>query len=337
MRRVLSIPIVLLIVTLSGIVSAHAQDAMPVELDEIVSISLNHDGQATISVNVPRTGVLAPNLFSDTSAYGEIAFEYAARPPETENENDRNTPFHLRIVEAGEHEIHLRSTYAPLDPTDVQIRLTLEPALDNYEPNDTLASATEITLPFTGLINLDDGGEDWFKISASEGSIVGAHLMPRNPHQGYFVSFYDAQGTELFRSDDESWGYQGMRYFASDGGELFVQVVDTYGYSDREDPVYSLLEIDAYLPDRFNPNAFVKIAMGADTGASLQIDFVGEASGTRVTDAKEAVDITQELIRTVQERTRDLAYWYTLFSAILAAIAFALIGYMFVKKRGRNT
>ena len=312
---------------------AFSQEPVRIDLEEISTITLDSSGSAVVSISVPQTAIIRPDIFSATPGAEPLAFRYTNPEINPIQEFMPHIPMSSTIVEAGDYEITLQSNYSGDTPAEVQVRFSLEPPLDNFEPNDTMETATQIDLPFIALIDLGDGGQDWFRVRAPAGAVIGTHLMARWSHYGYFISYYDADGVLLYRTINEEWGVHGARYFESDGRDLFIQVVDESGYRDPENRSYEVLEIAAYLPSGHNPNAFVKIAMGADEESSRQADFIGGASGTRVADATESIDITEELIRTVEERKSFYQSPSFIAAMLCLVLSASLIGWQVSKNR----
>ncbi len=274
-----------------------------IDLDRIETIKLDEQGLALIRVNPPRTGILRADVFSAHEEAGSIYVEFEA---EAESDGDTRLaaiPVGSKVVEKGRQILRVRSDGAVAG--DIQLRLLLDPALDFYEPNNSLAKAVPVDAPFLGLVRVSAGDEDWFRVSAPRGHLIGVHLRTRSAYVGPVISFHDRNGEVLYATNNDEWGHRGMRYYRSEGQPIYVKVVDTYDWRLDDARAFRQLAIETFEPNRESANVFVKIDMGAVEGASNQIDFVGEAAGTRVASADEATEIAEELTRAVSASGRS--------------------------------
>lgn len=325
----------LLFLIASTIASAlHAQDDTPtidlaINLEDIVTVNLDENGFASVVMSVPRTGTLRPSFFGDSVAQN-IEINVASLDPVVDTEPNPKILMHNRVLDPGDY----RMSVTGFPNSQLQLRLSLEPALDIYEPNDTLETAAEVSVPFFGLIDIIGSSDDWFKVEVPKNKIVGAQLHAGEAYGKYFIGFYDENGTQLYLSDDTDWGTDGMRYFKSDGGPLYIKVYENTGVTFFDPQTFILFEIQSFSPNMDNPNTFVKIAMGGNDRASSQIDFVSEAAGTNVANAEESIDITEELTRAVS-RQNDTEQGWVLWG-VFGAIIIAAIGVFLVLFRKRK-
>ena len=311
--------------------AAEAAAQTSVGLDRIETIKLDEEGRARIRVNAPRTGMLRPDIFSAPDETGAIHFTVESKKQPDEATENSPIPASGLVVEKGRHILAVQSEGA--QKAEIQLRLLLEPALDLYEPNDNLDDAKPLETPFLGFVRLSDSDEDWFRVNAPRGEVIGVHLRSSGGYEGPVVSFHERNGDVLYESPRTNWGHRGMRYYKSEGQPIYVKVTDSYNWSEDDSRAFRLLEIETFIPDPNSANAFVKIDMGGEERASRQIDFVGEAAGTRVASAEEAIEIAKELDLAVRDKTSSgfqLALW---LGVAFVAVASAAVYFRLRKKR----
>lgn len=285
----------ILLMLLPGI--AVAQPTL--DLDEIETVKLDEDGKAEIRVRTDRPGVLRADLFSAPDSVGAIAVTFEPEQAVEGEEAPLPVPVGAMTVEKGRHTLLVSAANA--GAANIQLRLMLEPPLDLYEPNDTRDAAVKLDTPFLGLVRVSAGDEDWFRVDAPRGHLIGVHLRTRSGYTGPAIAFVDGKGEVLQETARDNWGHRGMRYFKSEGRPVYIQITDTYNWGAEDWRAYRQLAIETYEPDRSSPNVFVKLDMQEGDSSGEQIDYVGEAAGSRVSSAVEATEIAAELERAVTD------------------------------------
>lgn len=299
-----------------------------IELDVIERINLSEGGPALIEVKTDRPGVLRADIFSTKGLTGAINITHAKPDPDA-GDTTPTLKVGQTALPKGTHRIQVSS--ANNQAGSVQIRFLLDPALDIYEPNNSLSTAHPITPPFQGLVRVSAGDEDWYKIDVPKGHVIGVNLRTRSDYTGPVISFHKADGTVLYESQKNQWGHRGMRYYRSEGDPVFIKVIDTYNWRANDVRAFRLLDIDAYAPNPDSANLFVKIDMNASGESATQIDYVSEAVGSKVASATDASDISTALNSAIEDNT-DTTNWPRLL-IILALLALACLGGWMVYKR----
>lgn len=314
---------------LSAFFTVQAQPML--ELDRIETVRLDDEGKATIRVNVPRTGVIRADVFSALDSVGEVsvAFEQEAAP---EGEaQPAPTPVNLRAVDKGRHRLIVTSTGA--SKGDVQLRLMLEPALDLYEPNDTMDTAYVVEPPLLGLMQITGQDEDWFRVDVPRGHYIGVQITG-NSYSGQRprIAFVNRRGEELVENGEQNV-HRAMYYFRSEGGPVYIRITDLYGWAPGDPRAFATMKIESYAPNRESANLFVKVDMGSDELTSTQTDYLAEASGTRVSDVEEAAEFSEELSRAVRRPTDNgPGFWVWALGVIILGLGVGG-GYAFWKRR----
>jgi len=285
--------VALLALTTACVFCAPATAKTSVDLDKIETIKLNAQTPTSVQVYAPQTGLLRADLFSTSGITGPIHIEFQADKIDDPENGLNDAPIISKVVNKGQHTANIWAENGQTG--QVQVRFTLDPALDIYEPNDTLVTAKPIITPYLGLVRISAGDEDWFRVDAPRGNIIGAHLRTRSQYSGPEISFHNVDGELLYGSSKDEWGHRGMRYYRSEGMPVLIKIVDHYAWGAEDVRAFRLLAIEAYPPASDATNLFVKIDMNAAANSAAQIDFISAASGSRTASAAEADEVSKAL------------------------------------------
>lgn len=309
--------LIFLTLALSGFANAAlAQKRVP--LDEVTDITLDDQGLAKLSVNLPEAGIIKALVFSGA----EATFTLDATGSEATETEPAIAPLPVSAIalDRGEHIITTAFPDAP--NTKLQVRFVHEPPLDRFEPNDTQETARRITPPFAGLVRFGSDDADWFEFDAPAGHLVGAQLRTFQSYSGPVINFYTSQGELLYQSPDENWGHRGMRYIVSPGGTIRINLSDTSGRT-KERGGFIPLVVQTFPPQSESNSILVKLDLEADEDTSFQLNALGRAVGARVADADDAATIAAELNRavSVEDKTPFPVGW-----AFLIALGLGIVG-----------
>jgi len=323
------IRIALVFICLSAFVAAHAQPML--ELDRIETVRLDDEGQATIRVNVPRTGVIRADVFSAPDGAGEVSVTFEQEEVAEGETQPDPVPVNLRAVDKGRHRLVVKSTGA--SEAEIQLRLMLEPALDLYEPNDTMDTAYVVEPPLLGLMQVTGQDQDWFRVDVPRGHYIGIQITG-NSYSGQRprIAFVNRRGEELVENGEQTV-HRAMYYFRSEGAPVYIRITDLYGWAPGDPRAFATLKIESYAPNRESANLFVKVDMGSDELTSTQTDYLAEAAGTRVSDVEEAAEFTEELSLAVR-RPGDTGpgFWIWALGVIIIGLGVGG-GYAYWKRR----
>ncbi len=341
--------------------SAEFNPPLEVVPGRFTEVTLDAYGMALVEITTTRPARLAPAVFSPGISQDSLEFMYGGRlpekigadgeqpaiaisePPSADDfvlpEDFIQGPLSQQALPPGRHLVRITASDSYYDNMRFDLRLTEEPFLDPYEPNDSLQDATPISTPFDNIIDLGDQRPDWFRISLPAGTIVGAWLRPFQAEGLYTLRFYNGQGEILYETPLEEWGHKGMRYYRSDGSPLYLEVVGEGNGWDNQASDFARLTIDAYTPDNDGRNAVIKLDMGDNgDGSALQLDFVAAAIGTRSIDVTAATEITTELRRVAEAPSPGSGTpWWLVplgLSGVIAAAIAALLYFRHRKNRG---
>lgn len=163
------------------------QPSAVAELSEPYTLEAATPGAMTChSVRLPQTGFMAiePIL---SPLVSDLRFQVYTAAGRLVN------PQGPAVLEPGVYHIaSYLAAGASVEP--VPVFLAAQPSLDPYEPNDSVATATPITLPFAGWVCLHSQSYDWFSFTAEAGGLYQVRL----DHPGWQP---DA-GLQLYQLDD---------------------------------------------------------------------------------------------------------------------------------------
>jgi len=118
-------------------------------------------------------------------------------------------------------------------------------AADPYEPNNTLATATPIPLPFTSsnTAEITSGDVDFYKFSAKKGDIVNIDIDVQGSGLDSTAAVFDSLGNQLAFSDDdpapgEAFSSESfVAFLVPSTGTYFIQVA---GFNPTSSGTYQL-------------------------------------------------------------------------------------------------
>jgi len=318
-------------VLLAGMAGA----AQNLAMDAISDVTLNAEGRAEIALTIPQRGILHADVF--TLLPGGDALEFTYPPLDVTAGNAVDTmaqPLGNQIIDRGSARVLVQGS--GLESQTVQLRFSMEPALDRYEPNNSFETARPVTPPFLGLTEQRAGDPDWFHVTLGSGDILGVQLRTSYDFYGPRLAFFDADQTLLYESVDNEWGHRGMRYYSGISGDIYIRVTDSNEWAPQDPDAFRLLDIETYHPEGIGNNMLVKIDMQADKATSDQMDFLGAAVGARVVGAGDAAKITEALDQTVREApARKTPVWVWWLAGIFSLGALAGLG-LFWRRRNKG-
>lgn len=126
---------------------------------------------------------------------------------------------------------------------DVSLRSGGGFEMDQYEPDDSSAEASRISIGDTQSHNWHvSGDEDWISFEVQQGITVVVQTLNLGLEADTVIHLYDGQGNELAFDDDggdEAWASR-LEWMASDSGILYVKVVDWMQTSSGPETRYEL-------------------------------------------------------------------------------------------------
>ena len=321
--------IIMLLLPLVFALSVSVTAKTSVDLDKIETIKLNAQAPTTVEIYAPQTGLLRADLFSTSGITGPVHIEFQAAKTNDSDSGLSDVPVRSKVVNKGRYTVDI---WAENGQTGhVQVRFTLDPALDIYEPNDTLDAAKSIITPFLGLVRVSAGDEDWFRVDVPKGNIIGVRLRTRSQYKGPEISFHSVSGELLYGSSKDEWGHRGMRYYRSEGKPVFVRVIDSYEWNTEDVRAFRQLAIETYPPSNNGTNLFVKIDMGSAVNSAAQIDFISAASGSRTASAAEVDEISDALKEAF--RPNKLSLRTGMVVGIIALLASLGLGWLYWRRQ----
>ncbi len=294
--------VLFLICILAWPVTAHAQGRpQTIDIDTIEDVALGEDGRRIVRFRTEHTGRLRADLFSAPESAGAISFTFREQGG---GEGAEPLP---AVVGPGRYEAIVQAVNP--GAATVQINIWLDVPLDEFEPNDTQESATRIDIPFDGIIRLSHNEVDWFRVDTNPGSILGVHLYTGGSFTGLRIGVYDQSGTELYISDDNQWGTEGMRYVRTTGRPMYIAVWDSNQWADSDAAAYKTLIVRQYRPQGTptSDNALVTLSVEGDSTASFQLDLIGDVIGVSTVEANEADAVARELRVAIEGR--QSSFW----------------------------
>jgi hypothetical protein len=318
-RGVLSSFALIALLTAPGLASQRAQN---LTADEIETLRLDEDGRALIRVQVDHASLPAFDLFSGPAELSDLTMALA----DSEPGDKRAGPL---ILLPGRHEIILTAPEGyESGATEIQGRLRLDPPLDAFEPNDTVAQATPIDLPFHQIVRLSGEDRDWFRVEPGRGGIIGIHLHYwGGGYLGPQIQVVNAAGDQLLATEINIYSWRGMRYVRAEGEPLFIGVNDSYDWAPNQADGFKMLEIVHYRPTGAANGTLITLGLGETDTSFFQLDLVGAATGTPVRTADEAAAVATELARAVSGRSFGVWPSWVTFLIILVVGAGGYYGY----------
>jgi hypothetical protein len=303
------------------LIAGAAQAAPPAfPLGEIRPLSLDAAGQTVVTVKPKGLAVLEADIFAAPDAAGDIVLEVLGKdgqplPP--------GSP-------AGPGPVQVRIKAASPGATRIQLRVRADPSVDGFEPNDARGKARKAALPFAGWIEIGPGDQDWFRVEAPAGGVVGVSLSPTPAGR---LRFLDARGAVIQETAANGSIGGGITYVATRGGRLYV-VVEGPESGGRQ---VSRLTISRYAAPRGADGALVTVGVGEDSETREQLNLAARAAGAKAIDAQDADAIggalTEALATTPAAAKRPP--W---LMALIAALALAAAGGGFLLwRRTRGT
>jgi len=324
MRWAAILPVLMLAVT----PAATAQRPQSVEPGAIETIRLDGEGRAVLRFDAAAPGLPAFDLMAAPDGLDSVRLS----PPVSDVKGASSA---LVVLADGRHELVLQGqARADGEAMEIQGRLRLDPPFDAFEPNDFRDQARPIDLPFHQVIRLAEGDEDWFRIEAERGGVIGIHLHHAfNAYDGPQITVYEADGTLIFQTNSSAYGWRGMRYVRSEGRPILIRLTDSHAWSGNQVAAFKALEIVHYAPDAPVNGTLVTLGVESEDPAFYQLALVGEAVGTQVRGASQAEAVASELTRAVEVRPAPLwPYW---LSGLLLVIGLAGGGYWYLRRGKR--
>jgi len=325
--------ICILALTITCAISVPAMAKTEVDLDIIETIKLNAKTPTSVQINVPKTGLLRADIFSTSGITGTVHIAFQIDKIESSDNEFINPAKTSKVVNKGRYTADIWAEGNQVG--EVQVRFTLDPALDIYEPNDSLSQAKSITTPYLGLVRVSAGDEDWFRVDVPSGNIIGAHLRTQSQYAGPEISFHKVSGELLYGSSKDEWGHRGMRYYRSEGKPVLIKIIDNYDWNPHDVRAFRQLAIEAYPPASNGTNLFVKIDMNAAVNSSTQIDFISAASGSRTASAAEADEISTALQEAF--RPNKISLRLSIIISAIGLIALLGLGWLYWRKQKVQT
>lgn len=133
--------------------AAFAQNRpLNVDVDRIEDVRLNEEGRRILRFRTNRVGRLRADIFANPDSTGAISVTFRERG---NDDTDSDTP-PSDVWGAGRYEAVVQA----VNPGSaiIQMRVTLDVPLDEYEPNNSLETAARVDLPFRGMVQLNQGG-----------------------------------------------------------------------------------------------------------------------------------------------------------------------------------
>lgn len=291
---------VLVCVTLVSAPGVRAQTRL--DPKEIVTIELDEDGAAEISLRLERPAQIRFDVFSGPDALVDVTILEMADDQTVENQ-DRSE---VMVLGPGRHRLELAGS-GPDGPAGgvVQGRVFARPPNDAFEPNDDIAQARETELPFHSVIRLANQDWDWFRVDPPRRGVLGIQLHSwRGGYFGPEIRVVDEDGEVLYVSPSENGGWSGMRYVEVTGRPVFVGVTDPGTWHDQQTDGYKSLEIIMIEPLGRMMGQLITLGVEADDPSLYQLAQIGNALGVELRAANEAEAVASELSRVVEGRGR---------------------------------
>lgn len=326
MMRVLLI-LALLLATGAAQVQSRAQSIEP---DRIEDVRLDDEGRATLRFRTEHIGRLRADIFSTPDTAGQITVSF--RDPNAAPTSGK-TAVRSPIWDAGRYEADVQA--ANPGSAIVQLRVSVDIPLDEFEPNDTRETAARVEIPFEGVIRISNGDPDWFRVDPPTGGVLGIHLHRYNPQQldGPRFRVFEGDGTLLLESAEAFWGYRGMRYVRATGRPLYIEASAPNNFGENDVDAFMGLEIVLYRPEGAPASArsLVTLSLEGEDPSMFQLDLVGEAIGVDTVAANEAGGVARELDTAIRGRKVN---WGIAIAGLLALLVLGGGGY-FVWRRTR--
>tara|TARA_R110000868_G_scaffold64724_1_gene194320 strand:- start:15365 stop:16348 length:984 start_codon:yes stop_codon:yes gene_type:complete len=305
--------------------SVAAQRPQTVEPGAFETIRLDGEGRAVLRFDAEAPGLPAFDLMAAPDGLDAVTLS----APMSE---EKGASTALVVLPSGRHELVLQGQARDDGQAmEIQGRLRLDPPYDGFEPNDNRDQARPIDLPFYQVIRLAEGDEDWFRIEAERGGVIGVHLHHAfDVYEGPQITFYEADGTQILQTATTVYGWRGMRYVRSEGRPILIRLTDSRAWRDNQPAAFKALEIVHYTPGAPANGTLVTLGLASADPSFYQLDLVGEAVGIEVRGAAEAEAVASELIRAVEARKAPVwPYW---LAGVLLAIALAGGGYWYLRR-----
>jgi hypothetical protein len=201
-----------------------------------------------------------------------------------------------KVLKPGSYSVAVSA--AGSSPESFSVKIGVSEPVDAYEPNDTLETATPITLPLRTVIVADRGLDnlDWFKFSVDQEYLLSVHLRAR---RGSSVSFkiLDADGENLYKTAS-SWDSAGARYASLAAGEYYL-VIGPASSSDTTE-----MELALYDPVGVSGDSGGFIAVGMKEGSAglNQLTLIAKASGKGLVETVSPDIMKAELLEAVKDK-----------------------------------
>ncbi|WP_417497083.1 hypothetical protein [Maricaulis sp.] len=306
---------------------AAAQRPQTVEPGRFETIRLDGEGRAVLRFDARAAGLPVFDLMAAPDGLDAVTLSAPAR-------DEKAASTALVVLPSGRHELVLQGqARADGQPMEIQGRLRLDPPFDAFEPNDHRDQALPIDLPFYQVIRLAEGDEDWFRVEAERGGVIGIHLHHGSGgYDGPQMTVMEADGTVIFQTDINAYSWRSMRYVRSGGRPILIRLTDSRAWRDNQAGAFKALEIVRYAPDAPVNGTLVTLGVESEDPSFYQLALVGEAVGTEVRGADEAAAVASELTRAVEARNAPV--WPNWLGGLLLALALAGGGYWYLRRRG---
>jgi len=324
MWRLVIIPVIFL----AAASSVAAQRPQTVDPGVFQTIRLDGEGRAVLRFDATAPGLPAFDLIAAPDGLGSVTLS-----PQVTDVKGASSD--LVALPTGRHELVLQGpARADGQSMEIQGRLRLDPPYDAFEPNDRRDQAHAIDLPFYQVIRLSEGDEDWFRVEAERGGVVGIHLHHAfGDYAGPQMTVFNADGTVIFQTGENAYAWRSMRYVRSEGRPILIRLTDSSSWSDSQVGAFKALEIVRYAPDAPVNGTLVTLGVESEDPSFYQLALIGEAVGTRVRGADQAEAVASELTRAVD--TRHTPVWPFWLAGLLLVAGLAGAGYWFLLRGKR--
>lgn len=296
---------------------AIAQDrTQNVDVGQIEDVRLGDDGRAVLRFRTEHTGRLRGDIFAAPTEAGVINVTFRERSASDDENKTETLP---TVWEPGRYEAVVQAVNP--GAALVQLRVSVDIPLDEFEPNDTRETAMRVDLPFAGVLRLSAGDSDWFRVNPDSGGIVGVHLHTSYSYSGPRIGIFDADGNQLLLTEATQWGHRGMRYVRATGRPLFIQLTDTNTYGEGDANAFKTVEIVQYSPEGAPASArsLVTLSLESDDPSIFQLDLIGDAIGVETVAADEAESVAQELETAIRGRRGGWGWFGLILLLLLVA------------------
>jgi len=265
--------------------------AAPAQSGQMVSVTLTEPGHVEeIPFELDKPSVVSVRAFFPAAELGAVSFSV------TDADGNPVKFAAPKVLKPGSYSAAVSAAGASDESFSVKIDVS-EPN-DAYEPNDTIETATNITLPLRTVIGVEYGLDnlDWFKFSVDQRYLLSVHLRTRG---GSSVSFkvLDAEGKILYKTAS-SWGSAGARYASLTPGEYHLVIGPASG-NDTAEMELALYDPQAVLSDT---GGFIAVGMTEGSDALNQLTLIAKTSGKGLVETISPEIMKAELLEAVKDK-----------------------------------